>query len=143
MSSSLRLEIITPERVFYKGVIKMVVVRTLFGEEAFLHGHLPAVKLLDTGELAIQENDSAQMKIASISGGFVDVKDSVIVIYTDRAEWSEEIDKVRAETARDAAIAWLKENSHADTEEKVKRELTIKRAKSRINVSEGGRRGKQ
>ena len=92
MSSSLKLEIITPERVFYRGEVKMVVVRTFLGEEGFLPGHLPAVKLLDTGELAIQEEGSEKLKIASISGGFVDVKDGII-IYTDRAEWAEEIDK--------------------------------------------------
>ena len=109
MSSSLKLEIITPERVFYRGEVKMVVVRTFLGEEGFLPGHLPAVKLLDTGELAIQEEGSEKLKIASISGGFVDVKDGII-IYTDRAEWAEEIDKAKAEAAKAAAEEWLKDH---------------------------------
>ena len=140
MSSSLKLEIITPERVFYRGEVKMVVVRTFLGEEGFLPGHLPAVKLLDTGELAIQEEGSEKLKIASISGDFVVVKDGII-IYTDRAEWAEEIDKAKAEAAKAAAEEWLKDHLDADDYEKEEYELALKRAKSSINVAGGGRRG--
>lgn len=141
MPSSLKLEIIAPERVFYKGDVKMVVVRTLLGEEAFLPGHLPAVKLLGTGELAIQEVGTETLKIASISGGFVDVNDGVI-IYTDRAEWPEEIDKARAAKAKEIAQKWLSENIGASDADKEEYNLSLRRSNSRISVAEGGRRGK-
>lgn len=91
MANTFNLEIITPERLFYEGEVEMIIVRTLEGYEGFLAHHAWACKLLGTGKLRIKEAGSREFKEAAITGGFIDVKDRVVV-YTDAAEWPDEID---------------------------------------------------
>ena len=96
MASSVRLEIITPSKKFYQGDVELVIVRTLEGDEGFMKVHAWACKLLDIGEMCIQEKGAAKnsYKVAAIAGGFIDVKDTII-IYTDAVEWAEDIDLER------------------------------------------------
>ena len=96
MANSVRLEIITPSKKFYQGDVELVIVRTLEGDEGFMKGHAWACKLLDIGEMWIQEKGAAKnsYKVAAIAGGFIDVKDTII-IYTDAVEWAEDIDMER------------------------------------------------
>ena len=113
MAKSFQLEVITPERLFFKGNVEMVIVRTLLGDEGFLANHTWACKLLDTGVLRIKETGSKVFKVAAITGGFVDVKDSV-VIFTDAAEWPEEIDEKRALEAEQRAQERLAQERGGD-----------------------------
>ena len=73
MASSVRLEIITPSKKFYQGDVELVIVRTLEGDEGFMKGHAWACKLLDIGEMWIQEKGAAKnsYKVAAIAGGFI------------------------------------------------------------------------
>ena len=87
MAKSILLEVITPSKLFYKGEVELVICRTLTGDEGFMANHSWACKLLDVGELWIQEAGAKDFRVAAIAGGYVDVKD-YIVIYTDAAEWS-------------------------------------------------------
>ena len=50
MAKTIKLEIITPSRLFYRGDIEMIIVPTLYGEEGFMANHSWATKLLDVGE---------------------------------------------------------------------------------------------
>jgi F-type H+-transporting ATPase subunit epsilon len=94
MANSVKLEVITPKELFYENEIELVIVRTMTGEEGFMANHSWACKLLSAGEMYIQEVGSGpkEFKIASVSGGFIDVKDD-IVIYADTAEWSHDTAK--------------------------------------------------
>ena len=96
MANSVKLEVITPSKLFYSGEVELVIVTTLTGDEGFMANHSWATKLLDVGELWIQEKGKTydEFKVAAVSGGFIDVKES-IVIFTDAAEWSEDIDMER------------------------------------------------
>lgn len=145
MANSIKLEIMTPSKMFYRGYVELVIARTLEGDEGFMHGHSWACKLLDIGELWIQEEGAAkdEFKIAAVSGGFVDVKDSII-IYTDAVEWSEDIDMERALGAKAQAEDWLvqhKEDAAADDVMRAK--IAITKAITRANVAEGGIRRKR
>lgn len=117
----------------------MIIVPTLLGEEGFMADHSWATKLLDVGEMAIQEPGSQGFKIASIAGGFIDVKES-IVVYADHAEWQEELDKKRAEADKAAVEEWLAENKDSDELDVRRAEVMLKKAISRMRVAEGGRR---
>jgi len=88
MTKSLKLEIVTPNELFYKGDVEMVIVRTTLGEEAFLAKHSWACKLLDEkkGKIQIREPGAGALRVAKIVGGYIDVKEN-IVVYTDFAEW--------------------------------------------------------
>ena len=134
------VEVITPEKLFYKGDVELVICRTLTGDEGFMAGHQWATKLLDIGELRIKEEDKDEYLMAAIAGGFVDVKDS-IVIYTDAAEWPEDIDVERAQSEKEKAENWLKDPSDDDSEI-ARAKIAIAKSLTRMHVKEGGRRRK-
>ena len=141
MAKTFKLSIITPSKVFYEGDVELLIVPTFEGEEGFMAGHSWATMLLNVGEMAIQEEGKSDFRIASIAGGFIDVKDSVI-LYADHAEWQEEIDKQRAQKDKELAEEWLSKNRYSDDEYSVRRaEVALKKAISRLNVASGGRRG--
>lgn len=148
MANTVKLEVITPSKLFYKGEVEMVVVRTLTGEEGFMANHAWACKLLDVGEMCIQEAGAGDgnFKIAAIANGYVDVKDNIIV-YTDAAEWAEDIDMERAKSVKESAQAFL--DAHGGTVLSVtpeqssdiaKAKLELAKAITRMKVASGGGR---
>ena len=140
MANSIKLEVITPERLFYAGEIELVIARTLSGDEGFMANHAWACKLLDTGELWIQEKGSKEYRIAAISGGYIDVQ-KTIVIFTDSAEWPDEIDAERALRAKERAETSLMAFPNKGIEIDLAK-IAIAKALTRINVKDGGRRRK-
>lgn len=137
MKKTFHLEVVTPERLFYSGQAELVIVKTDSGEEGFMAGHTWAVKLLQPGQLRIQEEgaDRQDLKYAAISEGYIVVEDKV-VIFTDAAEWPEEIDLDRAQRARERAESRLKQIA-ADDSEHAKIEVALHRAINRIRVKGG------
>ncbi|MDR1043086.1 MAG: F0F1 ATP synthase subunit epsilon, partial [Clostridiales Family XIII bacterium] len=99
MAKSFKLEIVTPEYIFYEGDAELVILRTMGGDEGFMAGHSWACKLLDIGEIWIQEAGQKDFRIAAGAQGFVDVKDDIIV-FVDAAEWPGDIDLSRAQTEK-------------------------------------------
>ncbi|MDR3072777.1 MAG: ATP synthase F1 subunit epsilon [Clostridiales Family XIII bacterium] len=136
MANSFKLQIVTPDKLFYEGEVEMVIVRTLTGEEGFMAKHTWATKLLDVGRTWIREKGSQELKLASTAAGFIDVRDSV-TIFTDAAEWPEEIDVARAEEHKQKAEAFLKEHKRTKEEEEefLKAEASLKKAITRLKVS--------
>lgn len=141
MPKSMQLEVITPSKLFYKGEVELVIVRTLTGDEGFMAGHTWAVKLLDAGELWFQEAGAKDFRIAAIAGGYVDVKEN-ITIFTDAAEWPEDIDVERAKREKEKAENWLK-NPSDDDSELDRAKIAILKSINRMHVKEGGHRRKR
>ena len=143
MANSVRLEVITPSKLFYRGEVELVIVTTLDGDEGFMAGHVWACKLLDVGELWIQEKGAGknEFRVAAVAGGFIDVKDS-IVIYTDAVEGSEDIDMERVLSEKAKVEDWLGKHPDADEEsaEMQNAKLMLAKAETRSNVAEGGKR---
>ena len=142
-TNSVRLEVITPSKLFYRGEVELVIVTTLDGDEGFMAGHVWACKLLDVGELWIQEKgaDKNEWRVAAVAGGFIDVKDS-IVIYTDAVDWSEDIDMERVLSEKAKVEDWLGKHPDAeeDSEEMQNAKLMLAKAEVRTNVADGGHR---
>lgn len=144
MANSVKLEIMTPSRMFYQGEVELVIVRTLEGDEGFMYGHSWACKLLDIGEMWIREKGAPknEFRIAAVAGGFIDVKDSII-IYTDAVEWSEDIDLERVQIEKNKAEEWLLKNEKdGDPSDIIKAKVAISKAEMRSQVAAGGSRRK-
>jgi F-type H+-transporting ATPase subunit epsilon len=141
MAKSFKLEVITPSKIFYVGNVEIVIVRTLAGEEGYMAGHSWACKLLDVGEMWFREEGAEEFKVAAIAGGYIDVKD-YIIIFTDAAEWPEDIDVARAKLEKEKAENWLKSPSEDDSEI-ARARIAIAKSLTRINVKEGGGRFKR
>ncbi|MDR2457395.1 MAG: ATP synthase F1 subunit epsilon [Clostridiales Family XIII bacterium] len=97
------LEISTPSKPFFLGKATSVIVRTENGEETFMAGHIPACKLLSTGELRLRGEDNGVYKTAAISGGYIEVFPDEVTIFTNEAFWAEDIDLNECRTSREAA----------------------------------------
>lgn len=137
----MQLEVITPSKLFYKGDVELVIVRTLTGDEGFMANHIWAVKLLAAGELWFQEAGAKDFRIAALAGGYVDVKDN-IVIFTDAAEWPEDIDLARAQSEKQKAEDWLRSPSDDDSEI-ARARIAIQKSVTRMHVKAGGYRRKR
>jgi F-type H+-transporting ATPase subunit epsilon len=100
--STIKFEIVTPERIVLKEDITQITVPTRNGEITVLPNHIPLVASLQPGVIEIKKKDGAP-EIISLSGGFIEVLKDKIVILADTAERAEEIDIDRAEEARKRA----------------------------------------
>ncbi|MCH4007109.1 MAG: F0F1 ATP synthase subunit delta [Eubacterium sp.] len=87
MARKVKVEVMTPEELFYSGDVNSVTVRTISGSEGFLPGHEWCCKLLaENGSLKIRE-DGSKVKTADIKNGYIEVRDDIIV-FCDQAEWN-------------------------------------------------------
>lgn len=145
MSNTVRLEIMTPSKVFYSGDVDLVIVTTLEGEEGFMAGHSWACKILDIGEMWIHEPGAGpdDYRSAAVAGGFIDVKDSII-IFTDAVEWAEDIDMERALSEKARAEDWLSKHENreeVDPNDIMKAKVAVTKSVIRTHAAgSGGRR---
>lgn len=88
MINNVLLEIVTPEQLFYRGEVEMVIAPTMDGYEGFMANHSHACVLLDEGRLRIREAGQKDFKVANIKSGYIDIKDK-FVAFCDDAAWAE------------------------------------------------------
>lgn len=127
----LHVELVSPEAVLYEGEADQVVCRPTDGEIAFLPGHQPFVGALVTYPVRILLPGSGEV-VAAVHGGFVEVRDDRVTILSDVAELPEQIDVVRAQTAKEAVEQTLAGNP--DDEEA---QAALARAELRLQVASG------
>ncbi len=99
---ALVVQLVSPERVLFEGDAEMVVCRTTDGEIAFMPGHIPLVGALGIAKVRVLLADAPEV-VAAVHGGFVEVSNDRVTILSDVAELVEQLDVVRARTAREAA----------------------------------------
>ena len=92
------LEIITPEKQFFKGEAEQIICETESGKLGILKGHQTMVSALEIGEIQIKVN--GEWKSAFISEGFMEVRRDEVVIFSQCCQWPDEIDSARAEESR-------------------------------------------
>ena len=80
MASTLRVELVSPEKVLFSGEATMVVTRTLGGGDiAFMAGHAPFLAALTESHTRIYLADGAVQDVA-VQGGFVQVANNTVSI---------------------------------------------------------------
>jgi F-type H+-transporting ATPase subunit epsilon len=135
MASTIRLELVTPERLLFSEEVDEVVLPGYEGEFGVLPGHTLYLAILNIGVMWYRVG-SAITRIA-LGGGIGEVNNDRVVVLADTAERAGEIDVERAQRARDRAEARLKELSmDDDTYEKV--QAALQRALVRITAGSGG-----
>lgn len=121
----MRLEVITPERIFYVGNVSMAELTTTEGEIGVYPGHIPMTMVIAPGVLTITQADGTRKKAALMSG-FLEILPEAMNILAEVAEWPEEIDQDRVKRARQRAEERLKKKG-GDVD-LVRAELALKRA---------------
>jgi F-type H+-transporting ATPase subunit epsilon len=132
----IRLEVVTPERMVLEEDAEIVVARGADGDIGILHGHEPLITPLATGELMYRT--AGEDRHLVISGGFLEVRPDKVVVLADVAERSEEIDRDRAERARQQAEAALNENRGTQLEAEAA--ASLQKALLRLRVAQQRRR---
>jgi len=139
MPKTVKLEIVTPECLFYSGDVNLVIVRTLSGDEGFMAGHTWACKILDVGELWFQEAGSKEYKFLAAAQGFIEVRDSILV-FLDAAEWPADIDLERASGEKERAELWLQQHQSEEEDEEliIEAKASLQKQLSRMKIAKGG-----
>jgi F-type H+-transporting ATPase subunit epsilon len=130
MAKTIRLDIVTPEKLAYSAEVSMVIARTTAGDIGILPGHAALIAALAIWPLRVI-TDGDEIEIA-MCGGFIEVQPEKITILANCAELANEIDVDRAETAKERAEKRLR-NGDADV---ARAEVALKRAMVRLRVAE-------
>lgn len=130
-SGTLRVEVVSPEKVLFSGEATQVITRTAGGGEiAFLPGHVAFLGALTENFTRVFLTDGRVQGIA-VHLGFVEVGPDHVTILSDMAELSEDIDLKRAEQAKARAEDQLR------TEHSAEVEAELRRAHARIAAAGG------
>lgn len=130
--STIRLEIVTPERKIYSEDVDMVSLKGQEGELGILPNHAPLVTPLAVSAVRIKKDDTIS-KLA-ISGGFLEVSNNKAVILAESAELPEDINVERAMQAKDRAEQFLDEKD-SDKIDIKRAQLALQRALVRLDVA--------
>ncbi|MBI4321675.1 MAG: F0F1 ATP synthase subunit epsilon [Chloroflexi bacterium] len=137
--ATLRLEVITGERVVYSDDVDMVVAPGSEGELGILPHHATLLTALQPGELRAKKGSDEVAMV--VSGGFMEVCRDKVVVLADAAERAEEIDVARAQAARQRAQERVAEQrSRIDL---TRAEASLTRSLARLKVAEKMRRRRQ
>ena len=97
----LDVEIVTPDRIILQAQVDELNLPSEWGYIGILPGHTPLLTILGQGELMYRQHTS--QRYMTIFWGFMEVNDNKVTILAEVAEPSTEIDRARAESARDRA----------------------------------------
>jgi F-type H+-transporting ATPase subunit epsilon len=135
MAQELTLEIVTPERLAFRGVVEEVTIPGTEGEFGVLKGHAQLLSSVAVGELSYIR-DHKKIRYA-VHAGYAEVNSSKVTVLVESAERSDQIDLERARLAKERAEENLKKLPREDAEfEKVR--LALMRAITRLNVAARG-----
>ena len=128
-----KLEIITPRKLVYSGAVVSFSAPGVVGGFQVLFNHAPLLAAVGIGEVKVRDPQGAQRRYAT-SGGFVDVLNNSVTMLAESIERPEEIDKPRAEAAKQRAAQRLAER-RVDTDLDRAR-VALARAMNRLRIAE-------
>jgi len=126
----LRLRVITPTETKMDEEVDMVIMRCIDGAMGILPRHEAHICVLDVGALRIL-NRRRERRLA-VFGGIAEVQDNVVTILTDEAHWPGDIDRKRAEEAREHLAHKIREKT--DEMELLNDQALLRRALVQIEV---------
>lgn len=127
----MHLKIITHDKVVFDEDVNEIYTRGVDGEFGVLKDHLPMMSALDVGVTKVVQGE--ETKFFTTMGGVFQFKDNNAVILTDLAELSDDIDVVRAKSAKERAEARLADKKA--TIDAHRAEAALARAKARLQAA--------
>ncbi len=108
----LDVEIVTPDRMMVEAQVDELNVPTELGYVGILPGHTPLLSILGQGELMYRQG--ADQQYMSLFWGYMEVNNDKVTILAEIAESGGDIDRARAESARDRAEDRLRRIHESD-----------------------------
>ncbi len=130
---TIRLEIVTPERLVYEDDVDAVTLPGSEGELGVLPHHAPLVTTLGLGELRIRK--AGVEDHFAIVGGFLQVRPDRVVVMAETADMASDIDLERAQEARRQAEQAIAAGLHEPADLAAAR-ASLQQALLRIRVAE-------
>ena len=126
------LRIGTPDGLLFEGDAERIICRTINGDQAILAGHSNFCTALGMGHAHVVLPDGSRREAACI-GGMLSMMNGTCRVLATTWEWKEDIDEVRAASAKARAEKML-ENSTLSEQEYRLAEARLKRALLRLDV---------
>jgi F-type H+-transporting ATPase subunit epsilon len=134
LAETLHLEVVTPERRVVQEEVAELTAPGALGEFGVLSGHEPFVTEIEPGVLTYRSKESGETSRLAMSAGFAEIVEDKVTFLVDACEPAGEVDRARAEEARDRCLQKLKELpvDHADIPAA---RAALKRAEARMGAS--------
>jgi F-type H+-transporting ATPase subunit epsilon len=132
VAERLTLELATPTRLLVSAEVDEVVVPGSQGYFGVLPGHAPLLATLGIGELTYRIGREEYH--VAVVGGFAEVRNDKVIVLADSAEMPVDIDRTRAERARERAEARLTGRSQEDVDY-ARATAALARALTRLQVA--------
>ena len=126
------IDIVSPDGLEFSGEIESLLVRTDDGDVEILAGHTDLLASISVGRARIIQN--GEKRYAAVNGGFLSVEGKEVKLCAITFEFADQIDKKRAEAAKEKAEEALKAAKNKTDIDVAKAKLL--RAISRIGVAE-------
>ncbi len=111
-TSTIKLEIVTRERLLVEDTVDEVQVRGKDGYLGVLPGHAPLITELGTGVMSYKKGNTEYF--LAIINGFAEVLPEQVTVLAEVAELAEEVDPERAKAARERAEQRLSKSGNTD-----------------------------
>lgn len=135
------LEIVTPEKIIYKGDVDEIIVNTADGELGILPHHVNLFTKVMPGEVTLKVGKKEQFM--AITGGFLEVSSNKVTILADYAVHAEEINVQKALEAQKRAEELLKKKKeHISEEDFALAQAELRRSLLELNVAKRRRHTK-
>jgi len=128
LANTFQLEIITPTQIFTEGQVSYVRAESPDGQFGIMAKHTPATIALGIGEIKVMKD--GKETFYATNGGFADIQKESVLLLVETAEKISDIDKDRAESARQRAQERL-QNKEMD---RARTQTAIAKAKNRLKV---------
>ena len=127
-----KVEIITPDRIFYQGESDFLEFTTASGDIGVYKDHIPMTTVLAPGVVTI--HDGEEIQEAAVHAGFAEILGDKVTLLAEIAEWGHEIDMDRAENAKKRAEERLA--AKAEDLDVARAEIALRKALIRIDLAD-------
>lgn len=132
-TSQIKLEILSPEKVLFRGTADAVGLPGKEGYMTVLPGHAAMIAELDVGALVV--NPGAGEQKYFIAGGFVEVRSQGVRVLVDVIEKPADINAERARQAEKRAQERLSGKSGDKDIDYTRANIALRRAQARISLA--------
>ncbi len=137
--ATLKLEIVTPEKLAYSDDVDSVVLPAVEGEMGVLPMHIPLMTMIKPGELLVKKGH--EEKVLAVGEGFVTINQTSVRVLTDMAiEW-EAIDESAAEAAVKRAQEAVAAKHELGGEESAAVQAALAKSLAQLHVKRRRRHG--
>jgi F-type H+-transporting ATPase subunit epsilon len=133
VADRLTLEIATPMRLVVAETVDEVVAPGIEGYFGVLPGHAPYLTTLGIGEVTYRVGQDEHY--LAVAGGFAEIRNDKVIVLADTAERPEEIDRARAERARERAERRLSAPATEEAIDYTRAAAALARALARLQTA--------